>query len=557
MIKVEKLSYSFPQKDLYKDISFEIENGQHCALIGSNGTGKTTLMDLLMHADEYLYDGKIQMDTEGRIGYVSQFVQHEKNREISVFDYLCEDFIVMQERTEAICKEMETAEEFEEIFERYQKSLDEFQAVDGDNYEVNIQKQLKISGLQKFAELSIMNLSGGEYKLLQIIRQMLRLPNLLIMDEPDVFLDFDNLAGLRELINQYKGTMVVITHNRYLLNHCFNKILHLENMDLQEFDGNYIEYNYTLLQSKIKMQEKAAIDAEEIERQEKVVQRLRADATKVASASRGRALHARASYLERLKAKQVKEPFLQIEIPKIQFPDVASEESSDMTQEQADDASKIILKLEEYQVAFEDTLLEHVSFEIAAGEKVAIVGANGTGKTTMLRAIAENWKDKKEDSIWISPEITIAFLTQLYDDLPEQASGGEKNLMLLEKLGESKAQMLLLDEPTSHLDIYAQQALEQAVKEYKGTVLMVSHDFYSIANCVDYVLYVENHTVRKMSNRAFRKMVYKNHFDVSYLENEQKKKDLEKKIKSLLKAKNYEEAKIVCEQLEEIVRAMG
>lgn len=623
MIAVEKLGYSFPQKDLYKDISFTIEDGQHCALIGSNGTGKTTLIDILMNREEYLYDGKIKMD-EGRIGYVSQFVQHEKNRDITVYDYLSEDFIQMQGQIEAICKDMETAEDMEEVFERYQQCLDEFQAVDGDSYETNIQKQLKLSGLQQYKDLSIAALSGGEYKLVQIIRQMLRLPNLLIMDEPDVFLDFNNLSGLKELINSYKGTMIVITHNRYLLNHCFNKILHLENMDLQEFDGSYIEYNFMLLQTKIELQEKAAIDAEEIARQEKVVERLRAEATKIDSATRGRTLKARASYLERLRAKQVKEPFLQLEVPEIYFPEVEEEylqwakltsSSLDGKERSEVDASEIenqdgstcaemgnmeipeVLQVKNYQIAFEDVLLESVSFALKGNEKVALVGANGTGKTTLLREIvayasartqgedmcadlsfdgemgdgkgdfkgadlSPDGEEKADDgelnsvSIWIAPETKVAFMSQLYEELPETASGGEKNLFMLRQLEKSGAQLLLLDEPTSHLDIYAQQALEQAVREYKGAVLMVSHDFYSIANCVDHVLYVENRTIRRMSGRAFRKMVYKNHFDVNYLELEQKKKDLENRILSLLKGKNYEEAKNVCNQLELVVRQM-
>jgi ATP-binding cassette subfamily F protein 3 len=117
--------------------------------------------------------------------------------------------------------------------------------MDGDNYESNIKKQLYLVGMTSHENTEISALSGGEYKLLQVMREMLQNPNLLIMDEPDVFLDFENLNGLCALINSYKGTMLVITHNRYLLNHCFNKILHLENTDIQEFDGNHTDYNYT------------------------------------------------------------------------------------------------------------------------------------------------------------------------------------------------------------------------------------------------------------------------------------------------------------------------
>ena len=223
MITVEKLSYSFPEKDLYKEVSFTLEDGQHAVLIGSNGTGKTTLIHMLMDPDEYLYDGKIKRDIEGRIGYVSQFEKEEKERDLTVFEFLAEDFVALQKAMEDVCKEMETAEELDALMERYQVILDESMSMDADNYESNIRKELKTAGLTQLEELKLSAISGGEYKLLQVVKQMLRQPTLLIMDEPDVFLDFENLNGLRDLVNSYKGTILAITHNRYLLNHCFKK----------------------------------------------------------------------------------------------------------------------------------------------------------------------------------------------------------------------------------------------------------------------------------------------------------------------------------------------
>ena len=398
MIKVEKLSYSFPEKDLYKEVSFTIEDGQHAVLIGSNGTGKTTLVDILLNDDKYLYDGKIMRDMEGRVGYVSQYEKEEKDRDITVFDFLAEDFVRIQKENEDVCKEMETNfDEMEMLLEKYQKLLDEFAAIDGDNYESNIKKQLKTAGLTHTENLPISAISGGEYKLLQVVKQMLLLPNLLIMDEPDVFLDFDNLNGLRELINSYKGTILAITHNRFLLHHCFNKILHLEDTDIQEFDGTFVEYNFSLLAKKVELQEQVAKEQAEIERNQKIVDKLRANATRVTSASRGKALHARVSYLERLEARRIKAPFVNLRQPKIVLPDV----EEDVILEHVEDASqglvhsgeelpvekKTVLRVEEYTIAYEDTLLENVRFELKQGEKVAIVGPNGTGKTTAGRQI--------------------------------------------------------------------------------------------------------------------------------------------------------------------------
>ncbi len=543
MIRVEKLSYEFPNKELYKDVSFTLEDGQHCAFIGSNGTGKTTLVDMIMHPDNYLYDGKIIQDASCRIGYVSQFSKDDKNQGITVFEFLSELFINNQEATAKVCAEMATSEDMEALFEVYQSLLDEFQAMDGDAYESNIRKQLKTAGMSKLENTLLSQLSGGEYKLLQVMKEMLKKPNLLIMDEPDVFLDFENLNGLCELINSYQGTLLVITHNRYLLNHCFDKILHLENTDIQEFDGSYIEYNYALLQKKIELQELAKKDRDEIARNEEIVNRMRTAATNASIAALGRTLHARETHLARLRARQIKEPFVDILRPEIHLPQVES------------DPEQVVLSVWGYEVAFDELLLSDVCFELHGNEKVAIVGANGTGKTTLLRDVYKN----NHSSITIADSVKVGFLSQVYEEDAEaesNLSGGEQNLLQVEKICQSDANLLLLDEPTSHLDTYSQVALEKAIAEYKGAVLMVSHDFYNIVNCADYILYVDDKSIRKMRIRSFRKMIYENHFDKEYLELEQKKKELEMRIESALKSSDIKTAKNLCEQLGEIVDKM-
>lgn len=597
MVTVENLTFSYSDKVLYKEISFSLEDGQHCALIGSNGTGKTTLMDMLMHTENYLYDGKIIKEEHLRIGYVSQVSKSNKDKEITVFDFLGEDFVKNQEENVRLCEEMATAEDLDAVYEEYQRVLDEFQAMDGEHYESNIRKKLKTAGLSKLENLELAKLSGGEFKLIQIIKQMIVQPGLLIMDEPDVFLDFHNLNGLRDLINAYKGTLLVVTHNRYLLNHCFDKILHLENADVQEFDGSYIDYNLALLLKKIELQELAARDAGEIERTRKMVERLRADATMIDNATKGRALKAKATQLARLEARRIKEPFVNIRQPKIKLPELedavyAETEKNDV---QADETvtkdKKCLLKVENYNLSFEEQLLENVSFELCEGEKVAVVGANGTGKTTLLREIYAN----DNPAIRISDSAKIGFLSQIHGETLNESnnvyqemetvgfetnartekyledycfdeehlnsrievlSGGEKNLLQLAKISAGSANLLLLDEPTSHLDTYAQLALEKALAEYKGAVLMVSHDFYSIADSMDYVLFVEDKAVRKMRIRSFRKMIYEKHFQKEYLELEQKKIQLETRIENCLRASDCESAKKLGGELEAVVEQM-
>ena len=580
MIKVENLSYSFPTKELYKKVSFTLEDGAHCAFIGSNGTGKTTLVDMLIDPEKYIYDGKIIKSEECRIGYVNQFSKSEKDQEMTVFEFLSERFVANQEETAKVCEEMAVAEDLEPVFARYQELMDLFQAMDGDNYESNIKKQLYLVGMTSHETTAVSALSGGEYKLLQVMKEMLQHPNLLIMDEPDVFLDFENLNGLCALINSYQGTILVITHNRYLLNHCFNKILHLEDTDIQEFDGNYIDYNFALLQKKIELQELAAQEQEEIARAEKMVERLRGEATKMSIASLGRTVHAKQTYLDRLKARAIKEPFVEIRLPKITLPELPEAEETES-----------VLTVTDYQVTFDETILENVSLELKAGEKIAIVGANGTGKTTLLRDIFKN----ENPAIQISEGVEVGFLSQLHGEMLDesktvyeefaslgfeskgeiaeflkeycfeadtlnqkigQLSGGEQNLLQLAKISVSKANLLLLDEPTSHLDTYSQIALEKAVAEYQGAVLMVSHDFYNIVNVADSILFVEEKSMRPMRIRSFRKKIYENHFSKEYLELEQKKKELETRVAASLKAKDYKTARKICEQLEEVIGKM-
>lgn len=579
MIKVDNLSYSFPQKNLYNKISFTLEDGQHCAFIGTSGSGKSTLIDIIMDPERYMFDGKLEMVSNCRIGYVSQFSQLDKTKETTVFEYIGEEFIKLQNEMTSICTEMETSSDIDTLLEKYQQSLDAFEAIGGDDFESNINKKLNLANLIKHKDLMISELSGGEFKLIQVIKEMLNSPDLMIMDEPDVFLDFENLNSLKNLINSHKETMLIITHNRYLLNHCFNKIIHLENMELQEFDGRYIDYNFSLLQTKIELQELAIADNEEIERNDILINKLRTIATNNADASNGKALKARVKIQERLENRRIKEPFVDIKQPDISL-------STDNKIEET-----IALKVNDYRVAFDEMLLENVNFEIKSTDKVALIGSNGTGKTTLLRQIFKN----NSDSIEIKYGVEVAYLSQLQGEILNESntileeffdagfkthreirsyisnygfdeevmeqkieclSGGEKNILQLAKVSASKANMLLLDEPTSHLDTYSQIALEKAIENYNGAILMISHDYYSIINCMDYVLIIEDKTIRKMSMRKFRKMIYASHFDKEYLEIEQKKKSVETKIALALKDTDFERAKILSEELEELIKLL-
>lgn len=579
MIKVSNLSYSVAQKDLYNNISFTIKDGQHCAFMGVSGSGKSTLIDLIIDPEKYFFDGEVEIEPKSIIGYVKQFYEVDKNSELTVFEYIAKDFIHLQSELTKIGEAMAISSDIESLLEKYQQTSDAFEALGGNDFENTINKKLNLSNLMNCKDLLISKISGGEFKLIQVIKVMLNLPNLIIMDEPDVFLDFDNLNSLKKLINSYKGTMLIVTHNRYLLNHCFDKIIHLENMELQEFDGTYIDYNFSLLQSKIETQELAHIDTEEIKRNELLIEKFRRAAGENAEASIGQHVNSRVKIQERLIARRIKPPFVDINQPNIVFP------SNPVS---PDDEETIILKVSDLNLGFDDVLLENINFEIKSTDKAVIIGPNGTGKTTLLLEISKN----NHPSISFKENSKVAYLSQIkketmnesntineeffdagfktYDEIKSclikyglnknivnqkigSLSGGEKNILQLAKFSYSESDMLILDEPTSHLDTYSQIALEKAIENYSGAILMVSHDFYSIVNCMDYVLLIEDKKIRKVNMKKFKQMIYKKHFDKDYLEIEQKKKEVEIEIALALNENNFELAKTLSLKLESII----
>ena len=319
-------------------------------------------------------------------------------------------------------------------------------------------------------------------------------------------------------------------------------------------------------------------EEEEIERNEELINILREKATYNSEASRGRALKARVKIQERLQERRIKAPFVYIKEPYI-----------NLTTENEIEEEITALKVNNLGITFDEVLLEDVNFEINSNDKVAIIGTNGVGKTTLMREIFKN----DNEAIQIDDNIELAYLSQMQgnglnasntildefyevgfknygevrryisrygfsEDVLKQKinslSGGERNILQLAKVSASRANMLLLDEPTSHLDTYSQMALEKAIQNYKGAVLMISHDYQFIVNSMDYVLMIEDKTIRKVSMKKFKRMVYANYFDRDYLEIEQKKKSVETKIERALMDTNFELARTLTNELEELIK---
>ena len=523
MISFENVTFGFPEKDLYENISFNIEMGEHAVLIGSNGCGKSSLVQLLMNEEKYTYEGTINLPPNIRIGYISQFVAHEDS-DVTVFDFLAKPFVDMMKHSDELCAQMESAEELDALYEKYQECLDEIEAVDGYNYSHNIEKRLATASLQHISDISVNKISGGEYKLIHIIRSMLVKPQLLIMDEPDVFLDFENIVGLTRLINEYEGTLLAITHSRLLLSQCFDKILHIENLKLNMFPGTYAEYSQSLLETKIDLFERKKETDDLITAQKIVIERLRDSAEFTSDPKKGRQLRARKHFLERIYNNKGEDPFL--ELTNYNFQLNAPEEIT----------GGAIISVEDYSLVYDHEILKDISFEIKAGEKVAIVGNNGTGKSSILRDVYDMLQGSN---------ISTGYFRQIIEsDEKLHLSGGERNVAQIEELCSGEHQVLLLDEPTSHLDVNAQIALEKAIREYAGTVLMVSHDFFTVTSCADRILILENGTIREMSGRSYRKSIYKNYFQSDVFEIERKRIETENKVQGLIKRGRFEEARI-------------
>ena len=505
MLKIQELHKKYGNYHALDGLDMEIKNGALFGFVGPNGAGKTTtikIMTGLLKPDQGVVelDGKnMLMDTlelHRRIGYVPDHFGLYDNLKVS--EYM--EFFAACYHLEGFAARKRASSLLEQV------------------------------GLGERKDAFVDGLSRGMQQRLCLARALIHDPELLIMDEPDVFLDFENIIGLSKLINNYEGTIIAISHNRLLLSQCFDKILHLENKELQEFPGTFTEYNQAMLETKVQMAEQATKDAEWIAVQEKLIEKIRSEATYIDNPAKGRQLKARVSYLERLQARQCKNPFIENHGYDFTFPEV------ELPEDFEPDHAPVVISVKDYALSFDRELLKNVSFDIKAGEKVAIVGANGTGKSSMLKDIYESMKSDSD---------RIGYYTQIFDDDPEQLSGGERNIKQLRALCESDAEILFLDEPSSHLDTYAQIALEKAIKEYQGTVLMVTHDFYTVANCADRILLLENGTVREQSGRAYRKSIYKKYFESDIFEAERIRVEKEVRIHALLRDGKWKEAKNV------------
>jgi ATP-binding cassette subfamily F protein 3 len=514
---LNNISAHFGGQDVLKGVSFSINSSDRLGLIGANGSGKTTILRVLT-GEEEPSKGSVTLASGTRLGYVPQYVDGDDDD--LVMDWLLAEHIALGDALKASEDRLASASSdgAEAALNAYQDALENYDRYETDRWPQRAPRILDSLGLNGKEGQIIGSLSGGEKNILSLARALLIEPNFLVMDEPGNHLDFMGLAWLEEFLLRFKGAVLVVSHNRHTLDRVAQGILELEDGKVTRYKGGYSEYRSTKLRDLISQQADYGSNQKRLAQLEALVKRLELTARARPSLTAGKRLRARRSQLKRENAQAVEKPTMDVSAIDANF-------GSEKTQ------SNIVLRLRGYNKAYGDmSLLEDVDFDLSSGERVAIIGPNGSGKTSLLRdVIAEGSWDN--DTVRIGPSVRLGYAAQeqevlegdktildvimeapprsnettafahlrkfLFDrhDLNKKVSnlsGGERNRLQLARLTKLKPNFLILDEPTNHMDIPAREAIEEALDEYDGSILVVSHDRYFLDKVVNRVVELED-----------------------------------------------------------------
>ncbi len=511
LISADNLSFGFNGGSLLENICFSLNEGDRVGFIGGNGEGKTTLIRLILGELEG-ESGVLFRKNNIRVGYLAQNGGYDSQN--TVFEEMKEIFAVdmraiesLREVERQIAVVDEQSREYHILAQKYESLNKQIAARDSYNFEVKIRTVLNGMGFEKAYEQVISTMSGGEKTRLKLCRLLLENPELLILDEPTNHLDMKTLFWLEEYLATFKGAILVVSHDRYFLDKIVTTVYELENKKLSVFKGNYTKYK-TLKAEKVahllkeyeKQQEERAHMQEYVDRN-----LVRASTTKMAQSRR----------LALEKMELIEKPLLPPPPPRFSFT------YAEKPYERVLDVSSLRL------TAGEKTLLENLSFTLMRGEKCAIIGDNGTGKSTLVKEITQgknpalkfgrfvklacydqenanlNPDERVLDELWgrhstwdqTKIRAVLAQAGLVAEDMDKKVrmlSGGERAKLALAVFECEGGNFLILDEPTNHLDLAARESLESALKQFDGTLLFVSHDRYFIRAIAGKILELEN-----------------------------------------------------------------
>ena len=518
ILSCQGISKSFGEKVILEDASFHIEEREKAALIGNNGAGKTTLLRIIMnelHADS----GQVVLMKDRQIGYLAQYQDVQGHRTVYEELLSTKQYIIdMEERMRSMELEMKHAsgEELDRLMNSYTRLTHEFELENGYAYKSELMGVLNGLG---FAEedfnKQVATLSGGQKTRVALGKLLISKPDILLLDEPTNHLDMESIAWLETYLLNYPGAVFIVSHDRYFLDKVVTKVVEIEAGHVRMYSGNYSAYAEKKAQLR-DAQYKAYLNQQrDIKHQEAVIVKLK-------SFNREKSIK-RAESREKMlnKIQRIEKPLeVQSQMRLSLEPRVVS--------------GNDVLTVEELSKSFpQQKLFSNISFQIKRGERVALIGNNGTGKTTMLK-ILNGLLDADAGSFSLGAKVQIGYYDQEHhvlhaektifqeisdtyptlteteirnmlaaflftgDDVFKEISalsGGERGRVSLAKLMLSEANFLILDEPTNHLDIASKEILEEALNSYTGTVLYVSHDRYFINQTATRILDLTNQSV--------------------------------------------------------------
>ena len=516
MLTLNNITFEFGSRALYKDASWHIKPGERIGLIGRNGTGKSTLLRII--SGEYsISAGNISKVTGMTIGFFNQdLLSLEVNEPVlKVALSAFERQLILQDEIEEIIKKLEY-DHSDKTIQQLTDKQHEFEQLDG--YRIQSKAEEILEGLGfKTADLQkpYKEFSGGWRMRAMLAKLILQNPDLLMLDEPTNHLDLPSIEWLEDYLEDYEGTVIIVSHDRYFLDRMVTKIAEVENARITLYSGNYTDYleqkeeRTELQQAQYENQQKV------LKQQERFIERFRSKASKAT------AVQSRIKMLEKIKrVEAVQENKSRITV------NFSFSTSSGKIVEEFRDVSKSYPDLE---------IVKNANIQIERGDKIALIGANGLGKSTVLRMIAgtETYTGIIEDGYNVKKAFfaqhqleSLKLSNNLIDELLDHAplktenelrtvlgcflftgedvfkkikvlSGGEKSRVALAKVLLSDANFLLLDEPSNHLDMQAVNVLIQALKSYKGSMIMVSHDRFFISEIANKIWYIENKELKE------------------------------------------------------------